>query len=111
MGVELNIPMERLIISLRGGLFSDRQLFMGASSAVVKFKGYSLGLGVDISSMARLDIGYMRQKGTWNEPGYYDAVNTTASANSINDIISISLTINIGKKPLGEGGLYTAQAR
>jgi long-subunit fatty acid transport protein len=97
LGVELNIPLERATISFRGGLFSDRQLFMGASSTVVKFKGYSLGLGVDISSLVRLDIGYMRQKGTWNESGYYITDNT-AEANSINNIIGISLTFSFNKK-------------
>jgi long-subunit fatty acid transport protein len=98
LGVEFKIPLERAIIFLRGGLFSDQQLFIDASSAVVKFKGYSLGLGIDISSMVKMDIGYMRQKGTWNEPGYYDAENTFVGANSINDIISVSLTFSFGKK-------------
>jgi long-subunit fatty acid transport protein len=100
MGVEFNIPMERAVVFLRGGLLKDQQLFVdgAASPAPVKFKGYALGIGIDISSQIRLDAGYMRQKGTWDEAGYFDPVNTTVSTQYKRDIFSLSFSYSFGKK-------------
>jgi long-subunit fatty acid transport protein len=100
MGVEFNIPLERAVVFIRGGLFKDQQLFVdgAASPAPVKLKGYAVGLGIDISSQFRLDAGYMRQKGTWDEAGYFDPVNTTVSTRYKSDIFSVSFSYSFGKK-------------
>ncbi|MCP5052733.1 MAG: hypothetical protein GY940_36535, partial [bacterium] len=76
IGVELNAPFPKGLFFLRGGYFSDQQLFVDANSGAVKFKGYSLGAGVELSSIVRLDAAFMRQKGTWKETGYFDSSGT-----------------------------------
>jgi len=98
MGVELNFPIKKVTVFIRGGLFSDGQLFVDAASEAVKLKGFSLGLGVDLSSKVRLDAAYMNQKAKWDEPGYFDPQNTTVRTDYSNKIFSLSLTISFGKR-------------
>lgn len=98
LGVEINFPIKKVRIFLRGGAFSDGQLFVDAASEAVKLKGFSLGLGVDISSKVQLDAAYMIRKATWNEPGYFGPQNTTVGSDYSNKIFSLSLTVSFGKK-------------
>ena len=98
LGVEFNFPIKKVDVFIRGGWFSDGQLFVDAASEAVKIKGFSLGLGVDISSRVRLDAAYMHRKATWDEPGYFDPQNATVSTDYSNKIFSLSMTIAFGKK-------------
>jgi len=99
MGIEFNIPLDRASLFIRGGLFRDQQLFVDGESpaAPVKFKGFSLGIGIDILAMFQVDIGYMRQKSFWNEPAYFETGNYVKSLYK-NDIFSISLTFSFDKR-------------
>ncbi|NIM16924.1 MAG: hypothetical protein GTO45_33570 [Candidatus Aminicenantes bacterium] len=99
LGIELNFPIKTSTLFLRGGWFSDGQLFVDAADRPIKIKGFSLGIGVDISSMFQLDIGYMKQNATWNETAYINNQNTVGTDYS-NKIFSISFTFGFGKKKI-----------
>jgi hypothetical protein len=91
LGIELNFPIKTSTLFFRGGWFSDGQLFVDAADRPVRIKGFSLGIGADISSMFQLDIGYMKQNAAWDE---------TAATDYSNNIFNISLTFGFGKKTI-----------
>lgn len=96
MGLEINVPYEKIILFLRGGLFSEQQLFVDSDTGVVKITGYSLGLGLDVSSMVKLDFAYMKQKGLWTEAAYFDP-ESTVSTRYKNNVVSLSLILRFGR--------------
>lgn len=98
LGTELNIPYKRFIFYLRGGIFSDAQLFLDAQAEQVKLKGYSLGAGVDISRMARLDLAYMYQHGKWHENTYFNPTTSTLETTYKNKIFCLSLSFSFNRR-------------
>jgi long-chain fatty acid transport protein len=97
MGVQINIPVPKATVFVRGGYSIDRPLFSDSTGSVVKLKGYSLGVGIDFSSKVRVDAAYMRQKGTWKETAYFDTSSTVDSV-YINKVFALSLTFSFVKK-------------
>lgn len=73
-GLEFKIPIKKITLFLRGGLFKENPLFQAGdgNAKVIKITGYSLGMGLDVSSTAAFDIAYMKQKANWWENGYFD---------------------------------------
>jgi long-subunit fatty acid transport protein len=71
LGAEWRIHIKKMFWSLRGGLFSDRQLYVDNHDVPVKVKGYSLGLGVELSDYFTADVAYQRQKADWTENGFF----------------------------------------
>jgi long-chain fatty acid transport protein len=99
LGTEFNFPIKKSTLFLRGGWFSDGQLFVDAADKPVKIKGYSLGIGVKISSVFQVDIAYMKQKAAWDEAAYINSQDTVGSDYS-NKIFTMSLTFGFGKKQI-----------
>jgi long-subunit fatty acid transport protein len=95
-GVEFKIPFKKFNVFLRGGLFKDRQLFTDTSGGLVNVKGYSMGIGMDVSSKVKIDFGYMRQKADWNETSYFDTQGKVAT-HFKNKTLSLSITFSFGK--------------
>lgn len=99
MGTQLNIPLKKATVFIRGGLFSDKQLFTDSLQGSVRFKGHSLGLGLEIKPWLQVDAAYMRQKGRWQETAYFDTT-TTVNTTAINKIFCVSLTFKFGTPPV-----------
>ncbi|MGE5341084.1 MAG: OmpP1/FadL family transporter [Candidatus Omnitrophota bacterium] len=94
-GTEIKIPFKRFTVFIRGGIFKERQLFTDASDGYVNVTGYSLGLGLDVSSRIRLDLGYMRQNSSWKETGYFDSA-STVNSNLKNNTLCLAATVYFG---------------
>lgn len=99
MGTQFIIPLKKATVFIRGGLFSDQQLFANWAGEKVKLKGYSLGVGLEIKPWIQLDAAYMRQKGVWKEAGYFDP-STSINSTAINKIFCVSLTFKFGTPPV-----------
>ncbi len=63
----------------------------------LQIKGYSFGVGVTYMDYLKIDIGYMTQKGTWPEAGYFDST-TTVSTEFKNNIVGVSIGFLFGRK-------------
>lgn len=96
MGVEFKIPLNTTILFLRGGFFTEQPLFPDSGSNVIKIKGYSFGIGVDLSSRVTVDLAYMRQKADWMENGTLDPA-STVSTHYENKIINMGITFRFGR--------------
>ncbi|MCP5108657.1 MAG: hypothetical protein GY950_35050 [bacterium] len=96
MGVEFTIPVERINVFLRGGLFTEQPLFTDSSANVVKLTGCAVGLGLDLSGMTTIDLAYMRQKGDWTEAGYL-GTEFPVFTHYKNDIVKLSVTFRFGR--------------
>jgi hypothetical protein len=102
MGVEFNIRYETATLFLRGGLFTERQLFLDSADGIVKVTGYSLGLGVDVSSIVSVDLAYARQDADWLETPVFNPVDEIFSHYK-NDILSLSVTFRFaGRRGSGK---------
>jgi long-subunit fatty acid transport protein len=97
-GAQLSIPLKHLTVFLRGGYFIDQQLFPDASNKAVKLKGFSFGVGVNFAPWVEVDIAYMKQKGAWDETGWYDTSSTIGST-MVNKIFCLSATFSFVRKP------------
>jgi hypothetical protein len=71
LGTEISVIMSKTVFFIRGGLFWERQLFVGANDEMVWLKGFSLGLGIRLFSNLNVDLAYMNQHSGWKEPGYF----------------------------------------
>jgi len=67
LGVEGKFFLGRVETFVRTGLSWERQLFRSADDANVTLKGISLGLGARFSHRVSVDMGYMYQRGKWQE--------------------------------------------
>ncbi|HLP45888.1 MAG TPA: outer membrane protein transport protein [Candidatus Kapabacteria bacterium] len=91
-GLEFMIPIQRVVLFLRGGLFKENPLFQAGAgnSKAIKLTGYSLGLGLDVSSVVAIDFAYMKQKANWGEKGYFDPA-TPVLTHYKNSMLRLSL--------------------
>ncbi len=96
VGVEFKVPLERMRLFLRGGFFTEQPLFPDSGSNVIKIKGYSFGVGVDVSSRVAVDLAYMRQKADWAESGTLDTA-SAVSTHYENKIVSMGVTFRFGR--------------
>ena len=96
-GLEFTVPIKQVTLFLRGGLFKENPLFQAGAgnSQVIKITGYSLGLGLDLSSVAAFDIAYMKQKANWWENGYFDPA-TPVLTHYKNNMIRLSFIFRFG---------------
>ncbi|MCP4216706.1 MAG: hypothetical protein GY765_18795 [bacterium] len=97
LGTQVEIPTERIKFFLRAGVYSEIPLFVDSADSAVKIKGYSFGVGVTYMDYLKIDIGYMTQKGTWPEAGYFDST-TTVSTEFKNNIVGVSIGFLFGRK-------------
>lgn len=99
MGVEFNIPYDRFILFLRGGLFTERQLFKDSNDGIVKVSGYSFGIGADVSSVVSVDLAYARQNSNWLETPVFNPADEVFSRYN-NDVLSLSVTFRFTGLPV-----------
>jgi long-subunit fatty acid transport protein len=96
LGVEFNAPIEKMTFFFRGGIFTEQPLFTDSEDSVLRITGYSLGIGVDVSSKFAIDLAYMRQKGDWTETGRLDS-SAAVFTHYRDKIINLGLTFRFGK--------------
>ncbi|MCX6578807.1 MAG: outer membrane protein transport protein [Candidatus Aminicenantes bacterium] len=96
-GLEFTVPVEKMTLFLRCGLFKENPLFPAGAgnSKVIKLIGYSLGFGLDLSSVAAFDFAYMKQKANWWEPGHFDPAAPVLTRYS-NNMVRLSLIFRFG---------------
>jgi len=96
-GLEFTVPVEKVTLFLRCGLFKENPLFPAGAgnSKVIKLIGYSLGFGLDVSSVAAFDFAYMKQKANWWEPGHFDSAAPVLTRYS-NNMVRLSLIFRFG---------------
>ncbi len=96
-GLEFTVPVEKMTLFLRCGLFKENPLFPAGTgdSKVIKLIGYSLGLGLDVSSAVAFDFAYMKQKANWWEEGYFDPAAPVLTRYS-NSMLRMSLIFRFG---------------
>lgn len=96
-GLEFKVPVEKMTLFLRCGLFKETPLFPAGAgnSKVIKLIGYSLGMGLDVSSVVAFDFAYMKQKANWWEQGYFDPVAPVLTHYS-NNMVRLSLIFRFG---------------
>lgn len=97
MGTEIDIPMKWMILYLRGGIFSEKQLFTDIANNAAKVKGFSLGLGIELAAGLRMDMGYMKQNAKWQEASYFDATNVV-NTKLKNNVLCVSVSYEFGRK-------------
>jgi long-subunit fatty acid transport protein len=97
LGVEFIIPAEKMTIFLRGGLFTEQPLFVDHNSNVLKISGYSLGVGLNVSSLLALDVAYMKQKDSWTEDGYLLDPTSPVFTHYKSNIVRLALTFRFGR--------------
>jgi len=96
LGMEINLPLRRLLLHLRGGWSSDGQLYADYFGQSVKVKGYAAGVGCEFSNSLLLEIAYQRQTADWPEVGYFTDEPAISSHYSA-DLLKFSLTYRFGK--------------
>lgn len=96
-GLEFTVPVEKITLFLRCGLFKENPLFPAGAgnSQVIKLIGYSLGLGLDVSSVMAFDFAYMKQKANWWEQGHFDPAAPVLTRYS-NNMVRLSLIFRFG---------------
>jgi long-subunit fatty acid transport protein len=97
MGIEFNMPYRTSVFYLRGGLFNEKQIFIDGESNQVKIKGFSIGVGVDISKRVKLDLAYLRQKQSWDELAVLQE-NTLNQTDFKNNTFCMSVSFNFARK-------------
>jgi long-subunit fatty acid transport protein len=96
MGIEIDLPLRPCTVHLRGGLFSDRQLYADSSDQAVTVSGYAAGIGCEFSHYLLLEIGYQRQKAAWGENSFFSNHQEVSSHYSA-DLLKFSLTYRFGR--------------
>jgi hypothetical protein len=96
LGMEINVPLRRLLLHFRGGWSSDGQLYADNSGQAVKIKGYAAGVACEIGNSLLLEIAFQRQTSDWPEQGYFINEQPVASHYRA-DLLKFSLTYRFGK--------------
>lgn len=96
VGVEFKVPFNKAILFLRGGFSTEQPLFPDSGAGVIKIKGYSFGVGVDVASRVVVDLAYMRQKASWTETGTLDSASTVVTHYE-NKIVSMGVSFRFGR--------------
>jgi long-chain fatty acid transport protein len=95
-GLEVNVPLKKVILFFRGGLSWERQLFVDALSNRIWLKALSLGFGIHLQPKVDLNVAYMHQYANWKEKAHFDS-NSTVDTHFRNHIVVFSLTYRFGK--------------
>lgn len=96
LGMEIDLPLRRWILHLRGGWFADRQLYTDSADQAVKISGYAAGVGCEISRYLQLEIAYQRKNADWMEKNYFFK-NQDVSSHFSADLLKFSLTYRFGR--------------
>jgi hypothetical protein len=64
---------------------------------VVKISGYSLGVGLNVSSLLALDFAYMKQKDSWTEDNYLLDPASPVFTHYKSNIVRLALTFRFGR--------------
>ncbi|HSQ35028.1 MAG TPA: hypothetical protein VLQ89_03455 [Candidatus Binatia bacterium] len=96
LGMEIDIPLRRLLLHLRAGWSDDQQLAVDRSGQGLKTGAYAAGLGCEFSQSLLLEIAYQRQKADWLEDGYFDPGTAVASRLRV-DLLKFSQTYRFGR--------------
>jgi hypothetical protein len=96
VGLEVNVPLKKVILFFRGGWFWERQLFLDVLSNRIWLKGFSLGFGAHIMPKLDLNLAYMHQYANWKEQAYFN--DSTVDTHYRNHMFVFSLTYIFGKK-------------
>jgi hypothetical protein len=96
LGTEINLPLRRLLLHLRGGWFADRQLYADSYGQAVKISGYASGIGCEISHSLQVEIAYQRQNASWDEKSFFYKNREVSSHYSAN-LLKLSLTYQFGR--------------
>jgi long-subunit fatty acid transport protein len=96
LGTEIDLPLRQWLLHLRGGLFSDRQLYADANDLAVKISGYAAGIGCEFSPYLQLEIAYQRQNAAWGENSYFPNYQEVSSRYRA-DVLKFSMTYRFGR--------------
>jgi long-subunit fatty acid transport protein len=96
LGMEIDLPLRHWLLHLRGGLFSDRQLYTDANDHAVKVSGYAAGIGCEFSQSLQLEIAYQRQNATWGENSYFSNYQEVFNHYRA-DLLKFSMTYRFGR--------------
>jgi long-subunit fatty acid transport protein len=96
LGMEIDLPLRRLLLHLRSGWFADKQLYADSSGQAVKISGYAAGVGCELSKYLQMEIAYLRQNGAWPENSYFLNSRKVSGKYSAN-LLKFSLTYRFGR--------------
>lgn len=96
LGMEIDLPLRRLLLHFRGGWSSDGQLYADSSGQAVDVSGYAAGVACEFGNSLLLEIAFQRQVATWQEVGYFTDEPTVSSHYSA-DLLKFSLTYRFGR--------------
>jgi long-subunit fatty acid transport protein len=96
LGMEIDVPLRKLLLHLRGGWCADKQLYVDSSDQAVKVIGYTAGIGCEFSHYLQIEIAYQRQNAAWQEKGYFLETQEVSSKYSAN-LLKFSLTYRFGR--------------
>jgi hypothetical protein len=96
MGLEIDLPLFKRLLHLRGGRLDEKQLYVDSSGQAVKIIGYTAGLGCEFSKYLQMEIAFQRQNANWNEKGYFYKNREVPSHYSAN-LLKFSLTYRFGR--------------
>jgi hypothetical protein len=96
LGMEIDLPLRRLLLHLRSGWFADKQLYADSSGQAVKISGYAAGVGCELSKYLQMEIAYLRQNGAWPENSYFLNSREVSGKYSAN-LLKFSLTYRFGR--------------
>jgi hypothetical protein len=94
-GMEIDLPLRKWLLHLRGGWSADKQLYVDRSDQAVKISGYAAGIGCEFSHYLQMEIAFQRQNSVWNENGYFNNRKEIASRYSAN-LLKFSITYRFG---------------
>jgi hypothetical protein len=96
LGMEIDLPLRRLLLHLRGGWSADKQLYADSSDQAVKISGIAAGLGCEISPYLQIEIAYQRQNASWPENSYFSNYREVFGKYRA-DLLKFSLTYRFGR--------------
>ncbi|MCX6557776.1 MAG: hypothetical protein NTW95_10165 [Candidatus Aminicenantes bacterium] len=96
LGMEIDLPLRRLLLHFRGGWSSDGQLYADSSGQAVKVSGYAAGMACEFGNSLLLEIAFQRQSADWPEVGYFTDEPAVSSHYSA-DLLKFSLTYRFGR--------------
>jgi hypothetical protein len=96
LGTEIDVPLRRLLLHLRGGWSSDRQLYADFSGQAVRVKSWAAGAACEFGRSLLLEIAYQHQAAEWPEEGYFVSERAVTSRTSAS-LLKFSLTYRFGK--------------
>jgi hypothetical protein len=96
LGMEVSVPLRRILLHLRGGWNSEKQLAADRSGEPLQTNGLAAGVGLEFSDTLHAEVAYQRQKADWLEDGYF-AKNQAVPSRFSADLLKFSLTYRFGR--------------